>query len=266
VGCGPRSKPLVSVVLTTRDRPVLLPVALACFRQQTYQNRELIIVDDGMAAPVSDDAAAAVGGRLLRVAPDTPLGAKLNAGIHVARGALCHKMDDDDWYAPEFLERMVDAWVTQRQSVCRPAIAWLQPYLVFDLADWKIRRAPRTLAVGATLVFAREDWTERPFRAVRRDDDAWFVSDQNRLGRVIVPVDAIETFLSVRHGTTAGNRGHTWTARADGRPLEQSFRTYESWNEQPETLLPDWALDVYRNLRQNLLRSSPSCSGTGSSR
>ena len=252
------SKPLVSVVLTTRDRPGLLSVALACFRQQTYSNRELIIVDDGAAAPVSADAAADVGGRLLRVPADTPLGAKLNAGIQRARGTLCHRMDDDDWYAPDFLERMVDAWLTQRRPVCRPALAYLQPYLVFDLAEWTIRRAPRTLAVGATLVFAREDWAESPFRAVRRDDDAWFISDQNRRGRVIVPVDAIETFLSVRHGATANNRGHTWTAQADGRPLAESFRTYEPWKGQPKDLLPAWALAVYRNLRCDLLRSGSS--------
>jgi glycosyltransferase involved in cell wall biosynthesis len=249
------------MVLATRDRPRLLSIALACYRQQTYPNRELIIVDDGAVSPVSSDAVCGVDGRLVRLPVDTPVGAKLNAGLQVARGTLCHKMDDDDWYAPEFLERMVDAWVAHRRAVCTPTIAYVQPYLVFDVAQWEIRRAPRTLAVGATLVFAREDWAERQFRAVRRDDDSWFISDQSRLGRVVVPVDAIETFLSVRHGGTAGNRGHTWTAQADGRPLEDAFRKYERWNSRPEDLLPESALGVYRALRRDLLDSPQPSTG-----
>src|SRR5581483_2994562 len=96
-------RPFVSVLLTTRDRPRLLPVALACYRQQTYPNRELIVVDDGGRVPADRSAVEAVGGRLLRVAPGAWLGEKLNVGAEAARGALCQKMDDDDWYGPDFL-------------------------------------------------------------------------------------------------------------------------------------------------------------------
>src|SRR5262249_4001230 len=73
-----RDAPLVSVILTTRDRPRFLAVALACYRRQTYPHRELIVVDDGDDFPADEARIAAVGGRLLRVEPGTPLGAKLN--------------------------------------------------------------------------------------------------------------------------------------------------------------------------------------------
>lgn len=91
--------PLVSVVLTTRDRPAFLPIALACYRQQTHTARELIVVDDGAVRPDAR-AVEAAGGRLLRVRPGTPLGTKLNHGFSAARGPLCLKMDDDDWDGP----------------------------------------------------------------------------------------------------------------------------------------------------------------------
>jgi glycosyltransferase involved in cell wall biosynthesis len=78
--------PLISVVMATRDRPRLLPVALACYQHQTYPRRELIVVDDGDEFPADAALVAAAGGRLIRVAPGTPLGTKLNAGVEAAKG------------------------------------------------------------------------------------------------------------------------------------------------------------------------------------
>src|SRR2546423_12785563 len=110
--------PFVSVVLTTRDRPRLLSIALACYKHQTYPKRELIVVDDGALFPADARAVAAVGGTLIRTEPGTPLGAKLNRGVSAARGPLCQKMDDDDWYAPRFLETMVSALRDNARLVC----------------------------------------------------------------------------------------------------------------------------------------------------
>ena len=130
-------QPLVSVVLTTRDRPRFLPLALAGYQQQTYPHRELIVVDDGEQFPVSGAEVAAAGGRLLRVAPGTPLGSKLNTGIAAARGRLIQKMDDDDWYGPGFLAAMVAALAERWHVACRPTLAFLSPFLFFDLARWE---------------------------------------------------------------------------------------------------------------------------------
>src|SRR5882724_5904430 len=102
-------QPLVTVILTTRDRPRFLSIALTCYQQQTYPNHELIVVDDGEKFPVDEAAVTAVDGRLIRVPAGTTLGAKLNLGAAEARGSLCQNFDDDDWYAPRFLARMVSA-------------------------------------------------------------------------------------------------------------------------------------------------------------
>src|SRR5205823_5838077 len=115
--------PPVSVILTTRDRPRLFPLALACYQHQTYSRRELIVVDDGVTYPVEAQAVTAVGGRLIRVDPGTPLGTKLNRGVRDARGPLCQKMDDDDWYAPSFLEAMLSGLLNSWRTVCRPTLA-----------------------------------------------------------------------------------------------------------------------------------------------
>lgn len=244
--------PLVSVILTTRDRPRFLSLALACYQHQTYPKRELVVVDDGDAFPASAEAVAAVGGHLMRVEPGTPLGTKLNHGVSAARGTLCQKMDDDDWYAPRFLETMVSTLLDNQAVVCQPVVACLMGFLLFDLARWEIRESIERNIPGATLLFDRAGWEERPFRALPSNEDVWFLLDQVRSGRKLLPVRAIETFLAVRHQGSQQERNHAWT-NWGRQSLEDYLRDRPLYERRPETLLPDWALKAYRELHQELI-------------
>jgi glycosyltransferase involved in cell wall biosynthesis len=245
-------RPLVSAVIATRDRPRLLSIALRCYALQTYPNRELIVVDDGDAEPADQTAIEAVGGRLIRVEPGTPLGTKLNHGARAARGMFCQKMDDDDWYGPTFIETMVASALESWTIVRRPTIGILMGFLFFDVARWEVRRSTPENAPGATLFFEREIWEEHPFRGVPRDEDVWFYMDQVRHGSNCVTVDAPETFLAVRHSGSQRDRGHTWTRQLDGKRLETYMLDLPLHEGGPEALLPDWALTAYGELRDEL--------------
>lgn len=253
--------PLVSVVLTTRDRPRFLPVALACYGHQSYPNRELIVVDDGERFPADEKLVEAAGGRLLRVPPGTPIGTKLNHGVREARGWLCQKMDDDDWYAPRFLETMVSSILARRTRICRPTFAYLSEFLFFEVARWEVRRSIKHTMIGGTLVFAREDWARRPFRGISQDEDVWFVLDYRRDGIAPLTVPALEEFLYVRHHALPAarvpgggvNRGHSWTHQHDGETVESYLQDRPLHGRPPEELLPPWAVDFYRQLRSDLI-------------
>jgi glycosyltransferase involved in cell wall biosynthesis len=241
--------PLVSVVLATRDRPRFLPLALACYQHQTYRRRELIVIDDGEEFPVDARSVEAVGGRLIRSHPGTSLGVKLNEGLQLARGVLCHKMDDDDWYGSRFLEILVTSVLGRQATVCRPTVGFLSGYLFFDLARWEIRRAEANSAPGGTFLFAWEDWAHRPFRALSKDEDAWFLIDQTRSGAAAVRVHAPETFLVVRHAGV--DRGHTWTHQSATTKVEDDLRQRPLYHRRPEDLLPLWAVTAYRALQRD---------------
>ncbi len=243
----------MSVVLPTRDRPRLLRIALECYARQTYPNRELIVVDDGDDAPVDAAAVAAVGGRVLRVAPGLALGSKLNVGIAGARGTLIQKMDDDDFYAATYTEMMVRVVLDSWQQVSRPTMAILMGFLFFDVARWEVRHSTPENAPGATLFFSRDLWDEQPFRGVPRDEDVWFNHDRLRLGANCVTVNASEAFLAVRHRGSPGDRGHTWTSQLDGVALEDYMLRLPLHPGGPETLLPAWAQARYQALRQVIL-------------
>jgi glycosyltransferase involved in cell wall biosynthesis len=252
-GLPDEETPLVSVILTTRDRPRFLALALSYYRYQTYPQRELIVVDDGELFPADREAIEALDGRLIRMPPGTPLGNKLNAGVEQANGAFCQKMDDDDWYAPTFMERMTAAVLESRRVVCSPTVAFLVPFLFFEVARWEIRQSRGGNAPGATLFFSRDAWEIRQFRPLFQDEDVWFYLDQLRWGATVLPVQALECFLAVRHGGSTGDRGHVWTHQHDGSTLEDTLKRRPLHGRRPEDLLPEFALKVYRELQQELL-------------
>ena len=245
--------PHVSVVLTTRDRPRFLSIALRCYAEQTYSNRELIVVDDGTEFPVDELTLRELGGRLVRMPSGSSIGAKLNAGIEVARGPLCQKMDDDDWYHPRFLETFINRRLEAMYDVCAPTMTFLMPFLFFELNTWEIRRSIDFNVPGATLMFDRDDWQERPFRNLPQDEDVWYYRDHREMGRQITPVNDVELFLAIRHRGVSGDRGHTWTSHSGNRTLEEYIQTRPLHERRPEEMLPEWALMAYREIRAGMM-------------
>jgi glycosyltransferase involved in cell wall biosynthesis len=215
----------------------------------------LVVVDDGQRHPVDEVVVASAGGRLIRLNTVTPLGTKLNLGLSAGRGPLCLKMDDDDWYASRFLENMVNAVMARSVRICRPTIAFLAPFFFFDVASWEVHRADARSIPGSTLLFTREDWKERPFRALSSNEDMWFLEDQLKLGISPLPVRDPELFLAVRHSGSRRDRGHSWTHQWYGEALETYLPRRPTYRT-PEALLPAWAIAAYRELQRDLLAVS----------
>jgi hypothetical protein len=191
------------------------------------------------------------------MAPGTPLGWKLNRGAEEARGVHCQKMDDDDWYAPSFLATMVSTLRASWAEACRPTLAFLMPFLLFDVARWEVRRSVETNVPGATFFFSRENWERRPFRALHQNEDVWFYLDNVRDGVTPLPVNAPESFLAIRHHGGGTDRGHTWTHHPRGDTLEAFLQERPLYPGGPEALLPPWALATYRALHHDLARHTP---------
>ena len=97
--------PRVSVILPTHNRPRLLAEALESLNKQIYVNWEVVIVDDASAPPVSLN-----NSRLRTIRHDISHGgaAAKNTGIRHASGEVLAFLDDDDLYAPQYLERALE--------------------------------------------------------------------------------------------------------------------------------------------------------------
>ncbi len=102
---------LVSIVIPSFNCAHFLPRALQSIFAQTYQDWEVLVVDNHS----SDDTEEVVGNfgdervRLLRVHNNGVIAVSRNLGIREARGRWIAFLDADDWWTNEKLERSVAA-------------------------------------------------------------------------------------------------------------------------------------------------------------
>lgn len=106
--------PLVSVVIPTYGRPEFLPDAVESVAAQSYRNVELVVVDDHSPEPVEPVLASLSLGTLdwqcVRHTENRGANAARRTGIESSSGELVAFLDDDDYWEPTVVERLVDAF------------------------------------------------------------------------------------------------------------------------------------------------------------
>jgi len=103
----PQAEPLVSCLMMTRGNIDLVKYSLACYRHQTYANRELVVVaepDAGEKVRAFIAAQEAPNVRVFVAPPGLTLGDHRNLGTARARGEVLACWDDDDLSDPRRLE------------------------------------------------------------------------------------------------------------------------------------------------------------------
>jgi GalNAc5-diNAcBac-PP-undecaprenol beta-1,3-glucosyltransferase len=103
-------KPLFSIITATYNRAHLLPRAVNSILNQSYQNFELIIVDDGSTDDTEKVARSFEDKRVLYHKHEQNRGmlAARNTGFDIARGDYVTLLDDDDELLPEALQTAVE--------------------------------------------------------------------------------------------------------------------------------------------------------------
>lgn len=106
----PTSGPLVSVLISTYNRPSYVRQAVASILRQTYTNFEIILVRDGGRA-VGDIVRQFDDRRLIFIDRDTNRGLpySFNEALSRAKGRYVTYLGDDDIYYPNHIEVLVDA-------------------------------------------------------------------------------------------------------------------------------------------------------------
>ena len=105
------SSPLVSCIVPTLDRADRHADLYACFDSQTYEPKELLVFDGSKR--ISPFFSSLADARVRYEHTHRPkgevtrIGAERNALLELAQGDFCQHLDDDDFYAPEFLSSMM---------------------------------------------------------------------------------------------------------------------------------------------------------------
>ena len=124
--------PLVSVILYSYNQARYIAGALASVFEQSYQNLELIVVDDGSA-----DGSPAIIGELLeqgpfprrfieRAAPGAEIA--LDQAAELAQGDFLAFLNAEDCYAPDRIEQMVAQIAAKRAQWGYSGIALIGPH------------------------------------------------------------------------------------------------------------------------------------------
>ena len=100
--------PLVSVVVATYNRPVLLAETLASIERQTYPELEIVVVNDA-GRDVGDVVARFPRARLLDQPENRGPAAARNRGLADARGTCATLFDDDDEMFPDHIAALTQA-------------------------------------------------------------------------------------------------------------------------------------------------------------
>ncbi len=101
-------RPIVSIIIPTRNRGALLRAALGSVASQTFDDWQVIVVDDGSEedlGPVIDSFAGPI--RRIRIAKSGPAAAR-NVGIDAADTEYLAFLDSDDLWLPDHLFRGIE--------------------------------------------------------------------------------------------------------------------------------------------------------------
>ena len=215
--------PRVSAVIPTYNRPDFLREALASAVAQTYQDSEIIVVDDG-STHAARDATRQVVEEFARARPRSirylfqphqGVSAARNRGVTASQGGLLAFLDSDDVWQPEKLARQVAFFDAQPTAhICQTEEIWIRHGVRVNPhnkhrkphGDIFVQSLDRCLVSPSAVMLRRELFervggfdTQLP---ACEDYDLWL-----RLG-VQEPVHLIDTPLVLKRGGHADQLSH----------------------------------------------------------
>jgi glycosyltransferase involved in cell wall biosynthesis len=127
-------KPLISVIIPTYNRSHLIMGAIESAIAQSYQNLEIIIVDDASTDKTEELIATVKDSRLRYIRHQTNLGGAnaRNTGIDAAQGEYIAFLDSDDVWLPHKIELQLSTLQNYPNSDKVVSYTQFQPHKAID--------------------------------------------------------------------------------------------------------------------------------------
>lgn len=145
--------------MPTRGRVELAAQALSIIKSQTYEPKEIVIVDD------DDDPSFRIppnGVVYIRQKIRYRIGQKRNQCCEAASGEIIAHFDSDDWSAPKRLFIQVELLKQSQKAVT--GFHDMVFYEEHSNKAGKYERQPHGFALGTSLVYRRDWWRSHPYR------------------------------------------------------------------------------------------------------
>lgn len=200
---------LISVVTST-FRSHMLERVIENFTRQNLQEKELILILNKDSIQFENPSTANI--RVFRLDEAKTLGECLNFGASLAKYNIIAKMDDDDYYSPQYLTNSLrDLQETKADVVGKAAF-----FVYFKhkklLSVYRPRmnhlfiKNKKLLLSGGTLVFKKEILQNAPFPHLNNGEDILF--QQNCLSQQLsIYSGGQQDYVLIRHGI---EHQHSW--------------------------------------------------------
>lgn len=215
-----RRAPSASMIVPTM-RPWLAPFVYRMFLDQTVADKELIFCFHGDDFDFRAAHPAIAGDERVswrHVPARCTIGACLNAGIEAARGDYWAKIDDDDYYGPNYLADMLMMRNYAEFDIAGKSHIFAydeEPNLLTSRRNPIVVHGPRDIFAGGTLVGRRGAGEMRFSERLKGFADMEFLWRHFEEGARLLAGDPYN-FIQIRR---ANKSGHTWRADTEEFPF-----------------------------------------------
>jgi glycosyltransferase involved in cell wall biosynthesis len=212
--------PHVTCAMITRDRFEMARASIACYLNQTYPQRDLLIVCE--SSPGERQTLAEYLATLRR--PDIrmihfpsgehPLGALRNISFANAEGELVCQWDDDDLHHPDRISKQVDYMLEHECAACflSDQLQYVARTRSLYWCDWRQASRVRRWApcIPNTLLCKRESGVRYPETGAesQRSEDLYFMLGLFESQPVAILDGRGTLYLYITHGTNTWNEEH----------------------------------------------------------
>lgn len=188
-------KPLVSCIMPTANRHKFIPMAINYFLNQTYNNSELIIVDDGRE-PVRNTIPNNPKLKYYYTSAIGTIGVKRNFACEKADGDIIIHWDDDDYYSPDWISRQVEAQLDSGADITGLNKVVFYSPSVNKHWMYEDTEIETPWLCGATMAYKKSFWQHHKFIDLQVGEDYDFVW---KSGGKVYAFDYLEGFSAILH-------------------------------------------------------------------
>ena len=217
-----KQEALISVIVPIYQVEEYLPRCIDSLLAQTYQNMQIILVDDGSpdaCGQICDEYAS--GDERIQVIhkENGGLSDARNAGLSAAKGDYIAFVDSDDWVASEYLERMQQSLCKHDADICECSVQRTNGDVLPVKSEKKTERVFGTEAALAELIqdgdcrqhvwnklYRRSCLIDITFPVGKTNEDEFWTYRVFGNAQTIVRIDDVLYFYFQRPGSIMGSQ------------------------------------------------------------
>ncbi|MEE3777445.1 glycosyltransferase [Campylobacter sp. CX2-4080-23] len=217
IGVKYECKKELFICVSITNRPNYIDNIIKNYTNQIYSNKKLVLVLNSNSFNIDKIENKLknldIDYEIFQTDPKTSLGTCFNMVVDKFEADFYAKMDDDDYYGPNYLSDSLDAFkysgadVLGKQSVYTYVEATNKLYMRFGGNDHKYT----DFVTGASLIIKKDVFTQVKFKELNKGEDTNFLKDAKSKGYIIFSSD-MYNFICTRRSDISS---HTWQIELD---------------------------------------------------